>query len=168
MTGPALDATAAEGLLFGLLVLPICAWVAYTDLSAMRIRNEAVLALLAAFVVTGPFVLAPDAYLWRYAQLALVLALGFALSSARLLGAGDAKFAAAAAPMVAPGDAGTVMMLLATLLAATLALHRAARAIPKVRGLAPHWRSWHEARDFPLGVPLGLTLAAYLWLAALG
>lgn len=164
----AVTATQAQGLAFGLPALPICLWVAYTDLSVMRIRNEAVLALFAVFVLLGPFVLPLDAYLWRYAQLTGVLAAGVALSAARLLGAGDAKFAAAMAPLVAPADAGTVVLLFAGLLALTLVLHRAARAVPAIRGLAPDWRSWHEAKDFPLGITLGATLATYLGLAAAG
>lgn len=166
-TGRALAATPLQGWVFGLLSLPVCLWVAYTDLSAMKIRNEAVLALFAIFVVAGLFVMPLGEYAWRYLNLAVVLSVGFALATIRALGAGDAKFAAAMAPFVAPGDLGEVLMLFAGLLLVTLALHRLARRIPVVRAWAPGWRSWSEAKDFPMGVTLGATQVAYLGLAAL-
>ena len=165
----ALAATPLQGWVLGLLSLPICLWVAYTDLSQMKIRNQAVLALFGVFVVAGLFVVAPlTEYLWRYVQLAVVLAAGFVLSSVRALGAGDAKFAAAMAPFVAPGDYGAVLMLFAVLLIATWLLHRAARAVAPVRNLAPGWKSWSETKDFPMGITLAATQLTYLGLAAIG
>ncbi len=162
-----LAASRAEGLVLGLLALPVCLWAAYTDLSAMRIRNEAVLALLAVFALAGPVVLPFDAYLWRYVQVILVLVLGFGLATAGALGAGDAKFAAAMAAFVSPADAGVFVLILASALAVTLAGHRAARAVPAIRDLAPGWRSWRETKDFPLGIALAAALVTYLGLAAL-
>ena len=40
-------------------VLPICLYVAFTDLREMRIKNHAVLLLVLVFVVVGFFVLPP-------------------------------------------------------------------------------------------------------------
>lgn len=162
-----LAATRLQGVAFGALALPICLWVAYTDLSAMRIRNEAVLVLVAVFALVGPFVMPLDAYAWRFVQLAAVLGIGFALTAAGAIGAGDAKFAAAMAPFVAAGDASRVMLLFAGLLVVTYGTHRLARMVPAVRALAPGWRSWSEPRDFPMGITLGATLTVYLALAAL-
>ena len=153
--GRALSATALQGWVFGLLSLPVCLWVACTDLSAMKIRNEAVLALFAVFVVAGPFVMPLAEYACRYLNLIVVLVLGFGLATLRALGAGDAKFAAAMAPFVAWGDLGEVLAIFAVLLIVTLALHRALRRIPMVRNLAPGWKSWREVRDFPMGLTLG-------------
>ena len=101
ITSTILSATPLQGLVFGLLSLPICLWVAYTDLTQMKIRNEAVLALFVTFVVSGIFLMPFTEYLWRYLHLAVILAVGFGLSTIRALGAGDAKFAAAMAPFVA-------------------------------------------------------------------
>ena len=39
------------------LVTPICGWVIFTDLKYMKIRNAAVLALIAVFALAGPLVL---------------------------------------------------------------------------------------------------------------
>jgi prepilin peptidase CpaA len=164
-----LDAGPQAGLLLGLLSLPICLWVAYTDLSAMRIRNQAVLALIAVFAVAGPFVLETwGDYAWRWGQFAAVLALGFLLNAVRAVGAGDAKFAAAMAPFVAPGDGVAILTIFAVLLLVTYAGHRGLRRVAAVRALAPGWRSWTEEKDFPMGITLAATHMAYLGLAAAG
>lgn len=164
-----LSITATEGWVLGLLSLPICLWVAYTDLSQMKIRNWAVLALAGVFVVAGAFVIQPlDEYLWRYAHLGIVLAVGFVLNAIRAVGAGDAKFAAAMAPFVASSDWAEVLLIFAVLLPLTWGAHRLLRAIPAVQGLAPGWRSWHVGKEFPMGVTLACTHLAYLGLAATG
>ncbi|SFI88447.1 A24 family peptidase [Jannaschia pohangensis] len=163
-----LAATPMQGVVFGLLSLPICLWAAYTDLSTMKIKNEAVLALAAVFVVAGLFVLPTfTEYLWRYAHLGVILVIGFLMSAMRMLGAGDAKFAAAMAPFVALADVIEVLLIFSALLILTYVLHRIIRMIPAIRNLAPDWKSWHEKKDFPMGVTLAATQMTYLGLAAL-
>jgi prepilin peptidase CpaA len=147
------------------VALPIAIWVAWSDMSSMRIPNKAVLTLLAAYLVLGPLALPLETWAWGWANFAVVLLIGFLLSSMGLLGAGDAKFAAAMAPFVALGDLRLFFALLAAVLLAAFATHRAARALPSLRALAPGWESW-ERRDFPMGLPLGGTLVIYLALAA--
>lgn len=155
--------TAAFWLL--LMALPICVWVMYSDVKDMKIRNKAVLALLAVYAVVGFIALPLDAYLWRYAHFAVILVIGFLLSLSGGFGAGDAKFAAVMALFVALPDSGTVMMLLAALMVVAFVLHRTARAIPLIRRATPDWASW-EAKKFPMGTALGSTLAVYLALGA--
>ena len=148
-------------------VLPVCLYVAWTDLAYMKITNKAVVVLAGIFVVIGPFVMADLAtYGWQLAQLAIVLVIGFVLNAAGAFGAGDAKFAAAAAPYVALSDSGFIVMLLAVMLLAAFVAHRIARASP-LRRLAPGWESWDKGKKFPMGLALGPTLALYLCLAAL-
>lgn len=146
-------------------VLPIAAWVAWSDLARMRIPNAAVLCLLAVFLVVGLVALQFDVWAWRWAHFAVVLAVGFVLNAARALGAGDAKFAAAMAPFVVLGDIAAFAVLFAVILLAGFAAHRLVRAIPRLRALAPDWESWSRG-DFPMGLPLAGTLAAYLIAAA--
>ncbi|WP_336096370.1 hypothetical protein [Roseovarius sp. CH_XMU1461] len=143
--------------------LPICLWVAYTDLKLMKILNLAVLALIAVFVIIGPLALPFDAYLWRYAHFLVILALGVGLNAAGLVGAGDAKFAAAAAPFVALGDIRLLLVILAFTLVAGLAAHRLGKHT-RLRNLAPHWESWHREGKYPMGLSLGGALAIYLGL----
>jgi prepilin peptidase CpaA len=158
----------SAALWFLLPAAPICLWAAWSDLATMKIPNRAVLALAGVFAVVGLIVLPLPDYGWRWATLAVVLVAGFLLSSIRVLGAGDAKFAAAMAPFVAPPDAGRFLMLLAAVTLAAFVLHRIARATPAVRDRTPDWVSWTRGRQFPMGLALGPALIFYLALAALG
>ncbi len=160
----AISATVA--LWFLPFVLPLCFYVAFTDMKQMRITNQAVVLLGVIFVVIGLIVLPFDVYLWRLMSLIIVLAVGILLNAAGAMGAGDAKFAAAAAPFIALGDLRLLMALFMATLLAAAATHRAAKYSP-LRRLAPEWQSWQETKKFPMGLALGTTLALYLILGAL-
>lgn len=148
-------------------VLPICFYVAFTDLALMKITNKAVVALTAVFVLLGPFVLPSlDLYLWRLGQLVIVLLAGIVLNAAGTMGAGDAKFMAAAAPFIAAGDWRLLLILFIGILIAAFITHRLIRISP-LRKLAPDWVSWSQGKRFPMGLALGPTLALYLCLGAL-
>lgn len=146
-------------------VAPIALWVAWSDMKWMKIHNYAVLALVGIYLVIGPLALPFQVWAWGWAGLALVLVVGFALSSVGLLGAGDAKFAAAMAPFIALGDLGNFMLLLASVIVVSFIAHRMARSSTAIVGLAPGWESWHR-REFPLGLALGPSLLLYLVIAA--
>lgn len=157
-------------LLLLLGALPVCLWVAVSDLSRMRIPNVAVLALAGVFVAGGLAALPAEGWTladwgWRWANLAVVLLAGIALNAVGGVGAGDAKFAAAAAPFVAARDAGSMALLLAGALLVAWAAHRLARATVGP-ALLPSWRSWSSGKRFPMGVALAGALLAYLALAA--
>ncbi|MFM2355599.1 MAG: hypothetical protein RLZZ528_1335, partial [Pseudomonadota bacterium] len=92
-----LSVTQAYAALF-LLCLPVGLWVIFTDLKYMKIPNQAVMALLAIFAVAGFLVIPLDAWLWRWVSAGAVLVIGILLNQFANVGAGDAKFAAAAAP----------------------------------------------------------------------
>ncbi len=160
----AISTTAA--LWFLPFVLPICLYVAFTDMKQMRITNQAVLLLTATFVVLGLFLLPFETYLWRLLSLVLVLGVGIVLNAAGVMGAGDAKFAAAAAPFIAMGDLRLLMMLFMATLLAAAATHRGVKYTP-LRRLAPDWQSWQETKKFPMGLALGATLGLYLILGAI-
>lgn len=144
-------------------VAPICLWVIWSDLSTMRIPNTSVLALAAVFVVIGPFLLPLDVFAWRLVQLAVVLVLGFLANMAGMMGGGDSKFLAAAAPFVASGDGTTVTFIFAANLLATFCAHRFAKN-SSLRQLAPDWVSWTRDDKFPMGFALGSSLVIYLGL----
>jgi prepilin peptidase CpaA len=154
-----------------LVFLPFAAvialWVMWSDMKFMRIPNKAVLALVAVFLVIGPFVLPLEAWLWRWLHLGVVLVIGFVLSLARLLGAGDAKFAAAMAPFIDLADLGIFAYLFAAVLMASFFTHRGARSIPAVRRATPEWESWERKKDFPMGLALGGVLILYLGMVTL-
>jgi len=156
-------ATAALWLM--VFATPICLWVAWSDLRSMKIPNKAVIALVVVYLAIGLAALPLPDYLWRLSHLAILLAVGIGANAAGLMGAGDAKFIAAAGPFVAPGDASAVMLILAGVLVSAYVTHRLARVSP-LRRLAPGWASWHSGRRFPMGLALGPALALYLGLAA--
>jgi len=145
--------------------IPIAVWVAWNDLAHMKIPNMAVLAALVSFGVLGPFVLPLLDYGWRWTHFALILVAGFLMNMSRLIGAGDAKFAAAMAPFIAVEDAAFVIRLFAAALLAAFIAHRFVRALPQVVALCPGGASWQRAA-FPMGFAVGPVLAFDL-LAAL-
>ena len=148
-------------------VVPLCLYVAYTDLAFMKITNKTVLTLGAVYLALGPFVLPSlEMYLWGLAQFAIVLVAGIFLNAAGVMGAGDAKFLAFAAPYIDIADISVLLMILASLLLAPVVTHRAVRA-SRLRDLAPDWESWAQGKRFPMGLALGPTLALYLCLGAL-
>jgi len=153
--------TTYSALWFLPFVLPICLYVAFTDMREMRITNQAVLALGAVFIAIGLIALPFDVYLWRFAQLAIVLVVGIILNAAGAMGAGDSKFIAVAAPFVAQGDVRMLIPLFCIIMLASVAAHRLVKHTP-LRRLAPHWLSWDQGKKFPMGLALASTLACYL------
>jgi prepilin peptidase CpaA len=156
-----LHITSQAALWFLPFVLPICLWVAWSDLRVMKIPNKAVLALVAVFLVVGLVVLPMSEYPWRLLHLVIVLVIGIAMNAAGMVGAGDAKFTAAAAPFVAIGDLQLLLIILAANLLAGFTAHRIAMHTG-LRRLAPDWESWSRGKKFPMGLCLGGTLAIYL------
>lgn len=152
----------AEAIWFLPLVLPICIWVALSDLRSMRIPNIAVLALAGGFAVIGLLILPFEAYLWRLAALGIVLIMGFVISALGLVGAGDAKFAAAMAPYVVPGDGLFFLMLFSLVLIGSWVMHRLAGRIPALRRATPDWASWEQGKLFPMGIALAGALVIYM------
>ncbi|OOY12162.1 MAG: hypothetical protein EP320_14855 [Rhodobacteraceae bacterium] len=155
-------------LVFLVLITPVCAWVVFTDLKFMKIRNKAVMALLVIFALAGPLLLPLDVYAWRWSHAVVVFLVGFILNQIAHFGAGDAKFAAAAAPYFAH-DAFHIeltMLLLCAFLLSAFTAHRIMRAIPAVVNATPDWVSW-KRKDFPMGLALVGTLWAYLLIVAL-
>jgi prepilin peptidase CpaA len=145
--------------------LPICAYVAWSDMKVMKIPNVAVYALAGAFVLLGALTLPFEDYLWRYSHLAVVLLLGIGLNAAGLVGAGDAKFAAAAAPYIALSDGKAMIVIYIGCFLGCYALHRIAKFSP-LRNWAPTWQSWDAGKRFPMGFALGTTLVVYLLICA--
>ena len=145
--------------------LPISVFCAWNDMREMKIPNVAVMALVLGFAVLGLFAFGFPQYLWQWSHLVVVLIVGFVLNAAGVMGAGDAKFAAAAAPFVAWGDWQLLMWVFAACIFAGFVTHRVAKHSP-LRRLVPHWESWSSGRRFPMGLPLGMTLVFYLLRAA--
>jgi prepilin peptidase CpaA len=126
----------------------------------MKIPNKAVLALTLVFAVVGLVALPLDVWAWRWTHLAVILTAGFVASTAGLLGAGDAKFAAAMAPFFPVDDLRFVLALFAAAILGAFVGHRTVRAIGPVRSATADWLSWTH-KDFPMGLALSGTLVIY-------
>lgn len=147
--------------------LAIGLWVSWSDMKFMKIPNKAVLALAGVWLAGGLLAVAltplPLAtWGWGWALAAGVLAFGFVINSIGLIGAGDAKFAAAMAPFFVGGDVRLILALLAACLLGAFAAHRLARAVPAIRRASPDWVSWTHHK-FPMGLALAGTLIFYLF-----
>ena len=153
--------SASAALWFLPFVLPICFYVAFTDMREMRITNQAVVALAVVFLIVGLIALPLPIYGMRFLQLFGVLIIGILLNAGGAIGAGDAKFAAAATPFIAPGDLRLMLIIFSANLLAAYLTHRLAKHSP-LRRVAPNWESWNRGWDFPMGLALGGTLAIYL------
>lgn len=160
-----LDITAHFALWSLPLVLPICFLVAWSDMRAMRIPNWCVLTLVAGYAILGLLTLPFNPYLWGYVYLIVVLLVGIVMNAVGLIGAGDAKFAAAAAPFICLGDVRFLIALFAANILAAFLTHRLAARSPLTK-LAPSWDSWERTWEFPMGLSLGGTLAIYMILGA--
>ncbi|RLK11433.1 prepilin peptidase [Ruegeria conchae] len=159
-------------------VLPICFYVAFTDMREMRIKNHAVMALLVVYLVVGLFVLPPwsgewlpgtfgpvtvklPLYAWQLLHIVVVLIVGIILNAAGIMGAGDAKFCAAAAAFIWASDFMWVFIILSATLLGAFCSHRLAKHT-RLRQIAPHWDSWDRGKQFPMGLTLAGSLVAYL------
>ncbi|MBU2991992.1 prepilin peptidase [Octadecabacter sp. 1_MG-2023] len=154
--------TVTQSIAFLIFVAPLCIYVAWNDLRAMKIPTWSTDALAIVFVVVGVFVMPFSEYAWRYSHFFVVLIIAMVLNAIGAMGAGDSKFLASAAPFVHLDDVGFVFILLGAGIFAGFLIHRVAKAIPAIRNLVPDWESWHQGKRFPLGFPLGAVLIIYL------
>ncbi len=153
--------TASAAGWFLLAAVPFGLFSIYSDLSRMKIPNLATDGLAASYIILGFIALPFDLYLWGFAHYAVMLIAGIALNAARVMGAGDSKFIAAAAPYIAIADLRLILFLFPAALLAAYVTHRAAKYSP-LRRAVPHWESWQQGKRFPMGYPLGMTLILYL------
>ncbi|MFZ1469639.1 MAG: prepilin peptidase [Paracoccaceae bacterium] len=155
-----------EALVFLPFVLPIAIWVAWSDMARMKIPNKAVLAMAALWPLLGWIVFPWQQWLMGFAIMAIVLLVTFIGNAAGLFGAGDAKFAAAMAPIFTAGDPMLIATLYALCSIGAFAVHRGLRQVPAVRRATPNWKSWTHNK-FPMGLALASMVTIYLLAAFL-
>lgn len=141
--------------------VPIAVWIAWSDMKFMKIPNKAVVAMALAYAVVGLLAFPLQAWLWGWAVLGIVLLAGFVANATGLVGAGDAKFAAAMAPVFSTGDLRLILALFCACLLGAFVTHRLAKHIPPLRRATADWESWTR-KDFPMGLALAGTLIFYL------
>lgn len=144
------------------LASPLLLWIAWTDFRYMRIRNTAVLAAVALFVLTLPLI-GPYEAGWRLLAAGLIFLAAFAMFALRMLGGGDVKMGAAILLFVPSGTYTLFAMMFSLALMLGISLILALRAVPPLRRSGPV--SLRAAGTFPMGIALGG--AGLLHLAAL-
>ena len=155
--------TSTGALILLVPVLPIAIWAATNDLKHMKIPNNAVLALAAVWPLLGWMAVATwTAWFWGFALMAIVLVAGYLLYTGGGFGAGDAKYAAAMAPIFVGADIAWLLLLISGCMIGALIVHRIMRSIPAVRRMTPDWKSWTERRYFPLGFAMSGIVVFYL------
>lgn len=144
-------------------VLPIAIWAAGSDMKRMKIPNKAVLALAAVWPLLGWLAVATwTAWFWGFALMGIVLVVGYLAYTTGAFGAGDAKYAAAMAPVFVGANIGELLLISFVCMIGGLVLHRLAGSIPAIRNLTPDWESWTRRRYFPFGLALSGILVVYL------
>ena len=148
-------------IIFFLATLPFCVLCAAFDLTRMKIPNWIVLGLFASFLLLGPFALDLPDFGVRLLQTAVVLTIGFVLSTFLGIGGGDGKFAAASAAFISVGDYGVIMVSLGVMSLLAVALHRAMGRVSALQPVIEGWESYRDVSKFPFGLPLAATLVFY-------
>ena len=151
------------GLLPLALAAPILLWIAWTDFRVMRIRNSAVLAAVAVFVLTAPFIGLGEAGFRLLAATAVFVA-GFAMFAARMVGGGDVKMGAALMLFVPTGTYSLFAFLFSAAMLLGIASMLTLRAVPALRRAGPV--SLRAKGTFPMGIALGLSGVAHLGVLA--
>ena len=157
-----------EALVFLPFVLPIAIWVAWSDMARMKIPNKAVMAMAALWPLLCWIAFPWDwqLWLWGFGLMGIVLLAGFIGNAAGLFGAGDAKFAAAMAPIFVYGDPMFIAALYAFCSIGAFAVHRGMKQVPAIRRATPDWKSWTHNK-FPMGLALASMVVIYLLAAFL-
>lgn len=145
-------------LLTFLVATPIAAAMIWYDVTTMTIPNWLTGGAFVLFAALIYFNLGADAFLSRLLGAAIVLAATFVFFMMNKMGGGDAKAATGMALLVAPWDAGFVLMLLAVLGLLLMGGYAV------IRRAAPGGLTWKT--HLPYGVPMGVALIIYTALVA--
>lgn len=161
----ALEASAALWIL--IVTTPLAFLAAFNDLARMKLPNAIVLAVVALYVILGPFLFDFDIYLWGFVHGVVMYAVGIFAYAFMGVGAGDGKYAAAMALFIPAADARFVVPLFCAYVLGAFVTHRLFRAMPVVRNATETWVSWGH-KKFPVGLALAGTFSTYFACAAFG
>ncbi|MDW4499967.1 prepilin peptidase [Sulfitobacter sp. D35] len=145
-------------LIFACPLILLAAWI---DLREMRIPDGLVVAGLAIFVLTAPFVGIEEA-LWRLVAGTVAFALCFVLFGLRVFGGGDAKFFPVLVLYVPHGELAAFLAVFGVSMAACMigivGLRQTA-SLPEAR-----WKSMQDDGRFPMGTAFAMTAVVFLLL----
>ncbi len=155
--------TAEFALISFMVATPVALAVILFDLKTMTIPNWLTGGAFVVFAVLVFFGLGLEDALTRLMGAGIVLVVSFIMFAIGGLGGGDAKAATAFALLIAPVDAGFVLMALAINGLLGVGVLFLLRRTPLADG---NWKMWSEPKRFPYGLTLGATLILYTALVA--
>jgi len=141
-----------------ILIAPLLCWVAYSDLSRMKIPNALSLIAIAVFAVAA-VAAPPDDLAPRLAIAGAVLALGFVSYCFGLFGGGDVKMLAARLLCVPVPTLTLFAYVFSASMLIGIAVVLTLRRIPAARQLG--WKSVSGSTKFPMGVSIALAGIAH-------
>lgn len=146
------------------LIAPLLAWGAWSDLTRMKIPNALSLAAMAVFAAATA-VAPPDDLLPRLAIAAAVLAIGFGSYVFGLFGGGDVKMLSALLLFVPVSTLPLFAYVFSASMVAGITVVLALRRLPAAR--RPGWKSVSGSTGFPMGLAIAMAGIAHPAAAAL-
>lgn len=135
------------------LIAPLLAWGAWSDLTRMKIPNALSLAAVAVFAAAAA-VSPPDDLLPRLAVAAAVLALGLVSYVFGLFGGGDVKMLSALLLFVPVPTLPVFAYVFSASMLAGIAIVLALRRLPAAH--RPGWKSVSGSTGFPMGLSIAM------------
>lgn len=145
------------------LLMPILVAAAYMDLRHMRIPNYLVLAAIAVFLVTAPFVGWAELQ-WRLAAAGSVFLIGFVLFALNLFGGGDVKMLSAVMLFIPSQSLQVFGLVFSASLLLGILFILGLRATPVLQ--SSNWVSLQKAGTLPMGISIALAGIAHPFVLA--
>ena len=141
-----------------ILIAPLLCWVAYSDLSRMKIPNAISLIAVAIFAVAA-IAAPPDDLVLRLAIAGAALVLGFISYCFGLFGGGDVKMLAALLLFVPVPTLVLFAYVFSASMLVGIAIILTLRRIPAAHRLG--WKSISGSNKFPMGISIALAGLAH-------
>jgi len=153
-------------LMVAAMLTGVLAWASLTDIKERKIRNSAVLAVLALFIPWAFLIGSGHEVLLAVGAGLLALVLGFAIFSAGWMGAGDAKLFAATA-LFAGWRHFFDLTILITIAGGLIALFSLISRPKQALAMVANGGKGDAGRGIPYGVAIAVGSAILMWSALL-
>ncbi|WP_413872611.1 prepilin peptidase [Albidovulum sp.] len=140
------------------MIAPLLAWGAWSDLRRMQIPNALSLAAVAVFAAAAA-VAPPDDLLPRVTIAAAVLGIGFASYLFGLFGGGDVKMLSALLLFVPVSTLSLFAYVFSASMLAGILIVLSLRRLPAAQGLG--WKSISGSTGFPMGLSIAMAGIAH-------
>ncbi|MEM9145445.1 MAG: prepilin peptidase [Pseudomonadota bacterium] len=142
-------------------LLPLMAYITYSDMRYLRIPNWSVLAVFGVFIATGVWGMPFETFLWRVAYALIALAVGILVYNLAQggIGAGDLKLIAALAPFLSQANLVEFMLIYVAVSILGALFFMTMRRRNRRRGAENPWKAFGATIYMPAGVFLGISIS---------